>query len=154
MFKVRLKTSRVSATASAVAGDVISVENDEAWSLIDQDLAELVGKKSPAKPARIVAEEKAAIEAAEKQAAFKLSPVHAEGELVAEHRAKSRRVEEKLKGKIAQLEEKLAEANALSASQADELANCQAVIDDQAKEIESLTAELNAAVAVAPKGES
>lgn len=154
MFKVRLLTSRVTALESGVSGDIISVENDEAWSLIDQDLAALVGKKSPTKPARIVAEEKAAIEAAEKQAAFKLSPVHAEGELVAEHKAKSRRAEEKLKAKIEQLEEELGEANALINSQADELVNSRAVIDDQVKEIESLAEDLKAAVAVAPKSES
>jgi hypothetical protein len=63
-FEIKLKTPRTTTKGSQLPGDVVTVENDEAWFMIDRDHGSLVGKKAPEKPASVLAEEKAAKEAA------------------------------------------------------------------------------------------
>ena len=58
-FKLKLLTSRVTVDQSFVAGDEYSCENDEAWFMIEDRLAELVSKKKPVKPLRLVDTEQA-----------------------------------------------------------------------------------------------
>lgn len=64
MFKIKLKTPRVTLEQSFAVGEEIEVGNDEAYFMIADDLGELVGKKRPDKPTRLIEEEKAAVEAA------------------------------------------------------------------------------------------
>lgn len=66
-FKLKLLTSRVAIDQSFVAGDEYDCGNDEAWFMIEDGLAELVSKKKPAKPERVIAAEKAKQEAEESQ---------------------------------------------------------------------------------------
>lgn len=51
-FKIKLLTSRVSATESNAAGDVIVVGNDEAWRMIQAGTGLLASKEKPTVPAR------------------------------------------------------------------------------------------------------
>lgn len=64
-FDIKLKTPRTTTEGSQLPNEVVTVENDEAWFMIERNHGSLVGKKAPVKPARVVAEEKAAKEAAE-----------------------------------------------------------------------------------------
>lgn len=66
-FELKLKTSRVTLDRSYAHGDTYHCGNDEAWSMINDNLAELVGDNAPQKPQRIIDMEQQ--EAAEKQAA-------------------------------------------------------------------------------------
>lgn len=54
MFKVKLLTPRVTIDESQQAGDVVEVDNDEAYRMIESGIAELVGKKAPDVPAQAV----------------------------------------------------------------------------------------------------
>lgn len=49
-FKIKLLTPRVTAESSNTAGDIIEVENDEAYRMIEAGLGELVSKIAPVRP--------------------------------------------------------------------------------------------------------
>ena len=53
-FELKLKTSRVTADHSYATGDTYTCGNDEAWIMIDENQADLVGNKAPQKPQRII----------------------------------------------------------------------------------------------------
>lgn len=64
MIKIKLLSPRVTAEASYTAGEIIEVENDEAFYLVEDRLGEPVDAKTKlAKPKRLIEAEKAAEEA-------------------------------------------------------------------------------------------
>ena len=67
-FDIKLKTPRTTTKGSQLPGDTVTVENDEAWFMIERDHGSLVGKKAPEKPQRVIDEENAAAEAEKKAA--------------------------------------------------------------------------------------
>ncbi len=53
-FELILKTSRVTLERSYAVGDCYRCGNDEAWFMLNDNMAELVGDNQPQKPQRII----------------------------------------------------------------------------------------------------
>lgn len=53
-FELILKTSRVTMERSYAVGDCYHCGNDEAWFMLNDNMAELVGDTQPQKPQRII----------------------------------------------------------------------------------------------------
>lgn len=131
-FKVKLLVSRVTVDKSFVAGDKITVGNDEAWHLINSGEGVLVGKNGPTKPAAVEEAEAAAAAEQEKQAAFELPSVHPEGD---EFKAEKARLEERL--------EKAVEESRFLASQLDEMEKESADLNGQVEGLQAEVERLN-----------
>ena len=78
-FELILKTPRVTMARSYSVGDCYRCGNDEAWSMLNDNLAELVGDNQPQKPQRIIEMEQKA-EAERKAAEVELYPESDHGE--------------------------------------------------------------------------
>ncbi len=111
-FKLVLLTSMVTLTDSYSPGDEINVENDQAWKMIDQGMAKLLGDEQPEKPQSVIdfeAEQEKA-----NQPPKPLQPIHAEGKELNEALNKLRESDQALsqqKKECESLKSKLKEAH-------------------------------------------
>ncbi|MFI2810147.1 hypothetical protein [Microbulbifer sp. JSM ZJ756] len=150
-FKLVLLTSMVTTSTSLAAGDEIEVGNDEAWALINGDLAALKNAKGknkqepPEKPAHIVEAEEKAAEEARAQLQMELPTVHPEGkELNAalEKNAALRAASTQQVGQIASLGETVSEQAGTITALEEEVDNLQEAVESLKKERGELQAEV------------